>query len=344
MMTGPIGIFDLANRYEQLSQQGDPLVKLNEMIPWGKFRPLLRKALKKVRKSAAGRKPYDNILLFKMLVLQSFYNLSDAQVEFQIKDRLSFMRFLGLGLEDKVPDATTLWLFREALVQRNVIEKLFKQFDSYLSAKGFEAKLGSIIDASLVKVPKQRNNKEENQQIKAGKVPEDWQTKPNQLRQKDVQARWTKKNNQNYYGYKNHINVDVKHKLIRQFVVTAASQGDITCLETLLDKNNPDKKIWADKAYRSEAVECLLAENNYESRIHYQAKKGGWIAEEEKRWNYRYSKIRTRVEHAFGFITNTMKGNFIRTIGLARARFKIGMINLVYNFCRYQQCSRARTA
>ena len=343
-MSGQLGFFDLSNRYEQLSQQGDPLVKLNELIPWQHFRPLLKKALKKQRKSTAGRKPYDSILLFKMLVLQSFYNLSDEQVEFQIKDRLSFMRFLGLGLEAKVPDATTLWLFRETLVQSQVIEKLFKQFDKYLNAKGFEARLGSIIDASLVEVPKQRNSKEENQQIKEGKVPQEWQSKPHQLRQKDVQARWAKKHSQNYYGYKNHINVDVKHKLIRTFVVTPASTADIKCLETLLDENNRDKKIWADKAYRSDEIENILAENNYESRIHYRPRKGGWMPEEEKRWNYRYSKIRARVEHAFGFISNTLKGNFIRTIGLARAYFKIGMNNLVYNFCRYRQCLQAGSA
>lgn len=272
------------------------------------------------------------------------YNISDAQAEFQIKDRLSFMRFLDLGLSKKVPDEKTIWLFREQLLEAKIMDKLFKTFDKYLSKQGFAAKAGMIVDASIVEVPRQRNTKDENKQVKEGEVPQDWQENPNKLRQKDVEARWTKKNAQNYYGYKNHINVDPAYKIIRKFAVTPASQADITCLNDLLDENNPDKKIWADSAYRSEAVEAQLKENGYESRIHFKPKKGGWIKSEEKRWNYRYSKIRVRIEHVFGFITNTMKGSFVRTIGLARAHFKIGMNNLMYNFCRYKQCLQAESA
>lgn len=337
------GFFDLSDRYEQLSRAGDPLEQLDAIINWKTFLPIIEKAFFRLRKSEAGRKPYNRLMMFKILVLQSLYNLSDHQVEYQIRDRLSFTRFLGLQLGDKVPDEKTLWSFREVLVQGRVIEKLFDKFNSYLEKQGLEAKIGSIIDASIVEVPKQRNTRDENQQIKEGKTPSEWEDNPNQLRQKDVDARWTQKYNQNYYGYKNHVNVDVQHKIIRKFIVTPASQSDITYLPKLLDKKNVDKKIWGDKAYRSDATENLLKEKGYESRIHYKPRKGNWISEEHKRWNHRYSKIRARVEHVFGFICNSMKGNLIRGIGLARASFRIGMNNLVYNFCRYKQCLQVRS-
>ena len=275
--------------------------------------------------------------MFKLLLLQHLYGLSDYQVEFQVRDRLSFMRFLGLSVDAKVPDEKTLWSFREVLVNGKVITKLFNLFRLQLEKKGFAAKTGSMVDACIVEAPRQRNTREENQQIKAGQQPETWKNKSvHVLRQKDTDARWTKKRNENYYGYKNHINADAEYKIIRKFEVTAASQADIHVFERLLDERNSRKRVWGDSAYRSEAAEAMLKKRGYSSRVHYKPKKGGWIQSAEKRQNHRYSKIRVRVEHVFGFIGNTMKGAFVRTIGLARATFKIGMNNLVYNLCRYR--------
>jgi IS5 family transposase len=117
----------------------------------------------KPRKSQAGRNPTDVLLLFKMLVLQKLYNISDDELEYQVNDRLSFMQFLGLGLEDAVPDATTVWLFREQLQQHDLVEELFEQFGAYLQGVGYAAKDGQIVDATLIPVPKQRNTREENQ-------------------------------------------------------------------------------------------------------------------------------------------------------------------------------------
>jgi len=332
------GFFDLADRYEQLSNAGDPLIKLNEIIKWESFRKVLDKALYKDRKSNAGRPPYDYILMFKILVLQSLYNLSDHQLEFQIRDRLSFMRFLDLDLEDKVPDEKTLWEFREKLVKANAIDKLFRKFDHYLEMKGYNAQCGSIVDASIVTAPKQRNSRDDNKKVKEGKTPEDWHKNPNKLSQKDLDARWTKKNNTSYYGYKDHINIDTKHKLVRKFKVTPASQSDPSCLKDLLDKNNTDNKLWGDSAYRTPNNEELLENNGFSDRMHYKPTKGGWCP--NARLNDRRSKIRKRIEHVFGFIENSMRGKFIRTIGLKRATWKIGMMNLVYNMCRLEQLHR----
>ena len=178
------------------------------------------------RKSNAGRKPYDTVLKFKIVVLQSLYNLSDEQTEFLIRDRLSFMRFLDLGLEDAVPDATTIWLFREALVEAGLIDKLFDRFSQYLRTKGYIARGGQIVDATIVSAPKQRNSKDENEAIKAGETPKELEKRPAKNRQKDKDARWTKKHGKSFYGYKNHIGVDKSHKMIRKWAATDASPHD----------------------------------------------------------------------------------------------------------------------
>lgn len=345
-MTQP-GFFDLSERYEELSAAGDPLERLNAIIPWSKFRSTLNRALWKTRKSNAGRPPYDYVLMFKMLVLQSLYNISDAKVEFMVKDRLSFMRFLKLGLEDAVPDEKTLWSFRERLVQAKAINKLFAKFDKYLDDLGYTAECGSIIDASIVEAPRQRNSREDNKKIKAGEVPDNWKDSPNMLCQKDVDARWTKKRGETYYGYKDHIGIDAKYKLVRSFEVTDASLHDSHIFEVLLSGRNAgkaDKHVWADSAYRTSKNVKFLESNGYLSRISKKASKGKWLPDDWERINRRFSKIRKRVEHVFGFIENSLNGKFIRTIGIKRARWKIGMMNLVYNMCRVEQLARLGVA
>lgn len=335
------GFFDLHDRYEQLSRAGDPLERLNAIIDWKIFLPTVQKAFFRQRKSEAGRKPYNRLLMFKLLVLQSLYNLSDHQVEFQVRDRLSFMRFLGLQLGDKVPDEKTLWSFREILVQGRVVEKLFNKFNGYLERQGFEAKLGHIIDATLVEVPRQRNSREDNQTVKSGEIPESFKKNPNRARQKDMEARWTMKRNQAHYGYKDHIDADANFKLIRSYEVTPANVGDIHCLEDLLKKSkNKDTLVWADAAYYSDAMEEKLKKKGLASRIIKRLQSHQPEFSQQDRESRRRAKIRKRVEHVFGFMENSMGGKFIRTIGLLRARAKIGLMNLGYNLCRYEQLCR----
>jgi IS5 family transposase len=342
-MHGQLGFFDLMNRYDQLSHQGDPLERLNQVVDWNIFKPLLNRAFEKARKSPAGRKPFNRMMMFKILLLQGLYNLSDAQTEYQIKDRLSFMRFLGLNLGDIIPDEKTIWAYREVLTETNMLDRLFKRFDRYLEKQGFIAELGHIVDASIIEVPKQRNNRDENAQIKNGKVPQSFQENVNKLRQKDIDARWAIKGVKTHYGYKNHINIDAKHKLIRSYEITNAASGDKCELEKLLKavpKN--EKRVWADGAYYSSGQEERLKDNGYRSRILNRTKnfpEHSSIARE----NSRRSKIRKRVEHVFGFIQNSMKGKFIRTIGMSRAKMKIGFMNFIYNICRYEQLCRIGT-
>ena len=191
---GQTGFFDLERRLDALSAKGDPLETIKTTVPWETFRADIEAVTEtkpEERKSNAGRKPYDAILKFKIVVLQSLYNLSDEQTEFMIRDRLSFMRFLDLRLEDTVPDATTLWLFREALVEAKLIDTLFDRFGQHLAAKGYIARGGQIVDATIVSAPKQRNTREENNTVKNGDTPEDWEKKPAKNRRMHVGPRST---------------------------------------------------------------------------------------------------------------------------------------------------------
>lgn len=328
------GLLDWQIRFDQLDTGGDPLPKLKELVNWERFRPELESVRDKGRKSNAGRKPFDVILMFKVLVLQSLYNLSDEKMEFQIRDRLSFMRFLGLSLGDAVPDEKTIWLFREQLTEAGVIKRLFEEFDQFLEEKGFCARKGQIIDASIVGAPRQRNSREENRQIKAGQVPEDWSDQ--KKRQKDTDARWTKKNGQNYYGYKNHINVDVKHKLIRDYEVTPASVHDSQVFEELLDEDNRSRDVWADSAYRSEDKLRELKRRKFREHLQRKGCRHKKLTDWETRGNRTRSRIRSRVEHIFGVQAMRAGDLILRTIGLIRAKAKIGLRNLAYNFDRFR--------
>lgn len=226
------GFWDQDIRLSKLSRLGDPLEKLNEGIDFEMFRELLEAGLSKEPQGRGGRPPYDYVLMFKILILQRYYNLSDEQVEYQINDRMSFMRFLNLTIADDIPDSRTVWCFREQLTDLNLVEELFCLFTGELK--------------KLNPVPRQRNTQEENRQIKAGEIPESFTKNPHKLALKDTDARWTQKNGMNYFGYKNHAKQDAKSKLITKYTVTDASVHDSRETAALLDENDRDKEFYAD--------------------------------------------------------------------------------------------------
>lgn len=322
------GLFDTQTRFAKIDRNGDPLKKLNELVDWDIFLP----DLAVVEGKKGGRPPYSALLKFKMLILQSLYNLSDDSLEQQVLDRLSFMRFLGLGMGDTVPDAKTIWAFREELKHKGLVEKLFSSFNAYLNQAGFSAQQGQIIDASIVKVPIRHDRSEINNKIKNGEDIDEWS--PATRAQKDVNARWTRKNNKNYFGYKNHIAPDVKFKLIRAYEVTDASTTDTCVFESLL-RVNSDPSVYADSAYHTHERVGRLFMGPWLPCLHERPNKHHPLTPAQIAANHERSKIRTRVEHVFAAQSQRMGNLILRTIGSARAKVKIGLRNLVYNIERF---------
>lgn len=349
-MRGQPGLFDVDDRLKRLSDLGDQLLSFATAVDFEMFRPELTRALAYCDGAQGGRPPFDPVMMFKILVIQTANNLSDERTEFLINDRLSFMRFLGLSLADRVPDARTIWLFREKLTKADAIESLFARFDAALRQAGYIAMGGQIVDASLIAAPKQRNTEDEKAAIKQGRIPERWKAKPAKLRQKDCDARWTVKFSKAReradgtkpavdiaiptFGYQNHVSIDRRHGLIRRWLATdAAAYEGARLREGLLDRSNTASTVWADTAYRSKANEAFLEAQGFVSRIHRKKPPGQPMSDRRRRANAMKSKIRSCVEHVFAVQKHKM-GLFVRTVGIARATTKIGMANLVYNMRR----------
>lgn len=291
------------------------------------------------------------------------YNLSDDQLEYQIVDRAGFKRFLDLKKSDKVPDSKTFWLFREQLIEKDVIMDLFRTFSETLDAAGVFANEGKMADASFAEAPRQRDTREENKHIKeTGIAPGKWKVKPHKLAQQDIDARWTKKNNATFYGYKNHVKADTKTKLIEEYIVTDASVHDSQAMEQLLTEKDEGQPLYADSAYTGEDQETVYKKKKVINKI---IEKGyrdkpltPWdnsinqrgevrirqyptgLTEGQKTNNKEKSGTRARIERAFGFAENSMHGSIVRTIGIARAKTKIGLMNLTYNISRCTQLKK----
>ena len=321
-----LNFFAEEDRLAKLSKLGDQLEKLNRVMDWKIFKPLLKDVFAKERKGAGGRPPYNYVMMFKILILQRIYNISDDQTEFQINDRMSFMRFLGLALGETVPDAKTIWNFKNELANAGIMESLFSLFTLELETRGLMTHKGTIVDATFVDAPKQRNTREENKRVKNGEVPEDWNE--NKRRQKDTDARWTKKNNEVHFGYKDHVKVDADSKIITEYAVTSANVHDSQKFTDFLD--DTDEVVYADSAYAGqevpEKIHAEICEKGYRNHP---------LTEEQRAKNREKSKIRCRIEHVFGYMTGSMHGITFRGIGKTRAGFNIGLTNLVYNMCRY---------
>jgi IS5 family transposase len=333
------------NRLERLSKMGDPLEKVTAHINFEQFREKIERVTLKQDKDLkkGGRPPFDRILLWKMALLQEWYGISNDMVEYVINDRLSFQRFLGLGLDDKVPDANTLWDFKEALAKSGMDKELFEMFEKRMETRGIITRKGSIVDATFVDAPRQRNSRDENKAIKENRIPDGWDAHENAHRfsQKDTDARWTKKGNEVHYGYKDHVKVDAESKMIVSYEVTSASVHDSKTIIALLDEK--DKVVNADSAYVGEDLESEIREKVDDAEVgrkvvlnfNEKGYRNRPLSDEQKAINKEKSRVRARVEHVFGYMTMSMGGLFIRSIGIVRATADITRRNLAYNMKRF---------
>jgi IS5 family transposase len=343
------GLFGLSDHLKRLSAHGDPLEELGRVVDFEAFRPILATALAYGDGAKGGRPPYDPVAMFKVLILAAQNNVSDARMEYLIRDRLSWLRFLGFDLGAATPDANTIRLFREKLTQAGALDVLFADFDRRLKERGYLAMGGQIVDATLVAAPKQRNTEAEKAQIKAGRTARQiWPEAPAKAAQKDTDARWTVKFAKAkvaadgrkpidiaipMFGYKSTIAICRRFGFIRTGKTTDAARFDGRMLKDVVTRDNTASEVWADTAYRSQANETWLKSHGRVSRIHRRKPRGQPMPAHVARANAAKSSVRARVEHVFAQQKDKM-GLFIRTIGLKRAQAKITLANLAYNMAR----------
>jgi len=320
--------FEIKDCYDRLDKARDPLLALDTMVNWDSLKPLL-KSIRFESGVQGGRPGIDPLIMVKCLVLQSLYNISDESCEYQINDRLSFKRFLGLDPSQKAPDAKTIWLYRERLMHKKLYDQIFDWFSKEIDLAGYAAKEGQIIDASFVPTNKPTGKHKK-------QLEEEIPLSLSQASQIDNDATFTKKGNASYHGYKNHIQVDNKHKIIRKSKVTTASAHDSQEFSNLLDdKKNEDKQVWADSAYRSLENEEILSKKQLVSQVHERAYRNKPLSEHQKLNNRIKSSIRVRVEHVFGQMTMAMGGITTHVIGITRTTVKVVFKNLAYNMHRF---------
>lgn len=327
--------FDESKRLDKLTELGDVLQQLNMLVNWQIFKPVLDRVFPRIKNPKGGRPPYDNLLMFKILIIKRLYNLSLDQTEYQINDRISFMRFLDFGIGNRVPDAKTIWLYEDALAKSEAGKELFDLFFEAIAAKGYITRTGSIVDASFIEAPKRKNTHKQREQVKQGEMPEEWadEEHPQKLLQRDTDATWTIKNGEAHFGYKDTVKVDLENKLITDYRVTTASANDFKAASGIFDRN--DKVAYGDCAYPGlklpEGVIDMICEKG--TRCHP-------LNEEQKQLNHQKAKLRCRVEHVFAGMVQMVGGTNIRCKNMSRAVFNISMLNLVYNMRRVVSLER----
>lgn len=289
------------------------LDRVNEELDWRRFGKHLRKVFKD---SKGGRPSYPPVVLFKVLLLQQWYGLSDPMAEEAIGDRLSFRRFLGLGLHDAVPDETTICRFRGRLAERRLGDKLLRELNRQLDGKGLLVKHGTLVDASLVEAHSKPPRKDDS-------AP------------KDPDATWTVKRGQPTYGYKLHVGVDADSGLIRKAEMTPANVHDTKVFETLL--SGDERAVYADKAYDSEARTKRLKEADVMPGILKKGRRNTPLTEWERTWNRYLSTIRSPVERVFGTLKRSYGFRRAAYVGLERTRNQGLLLCMAFNLRKMTQ-------
>ena len=332
-----LGFFSEDKALERLSVLGDPLEQLDKIMDWAIFVPVMDEIRPdKTQEGLGGRPPFTNLFVIKALILKSLNNVSFGQMEFLVNDRLTWKRFLGLGLEEKSPDENAFWTWEELLTNSGRYEELFQLFNQKLEEAGVIAHKGSIQDSTFVDVPRQRVSRDERESLKNKDLPDRWLLpgNENELSQRDAEAAWVKKGNEVHFGYKDHVEVDSESKIITDFEVTPANVHDSQEM-SMIDEDVA--MFSADSAYNTpKIVDTLLRRNpDMELLICEKGTRGHPLTDEQKARNREISKIRARVEHVFGRMHGSMGGIQVRCIGLTRVRCSVCMKNLAYNLLQY---------
>src|SRR5471032_424522 len=332
-------LFAALEREAKLTKLGDTLQVLERHVDFAALADAVDTAAPRPGRERGGRPPFPTEVMVRILLSQQLFNLSDEQMEFQLLDRLSFQRFAGLRDSSQIPDRTTIWTFKERLIKAGASESVFETVNRQLARHGYIARGGQMIDASIVQAPKQSLNKEEKSLVvEQNAMPADWS--PPKRRQKDLDARWTKKHGKSYFGYKLSVNADKRCKLIRKIKISTASEHDTLHFEDVLDPANTSRDVYANKGYVNYKREERLTGQGYRMHIQRKGSKDKPISEAQQRRNRRIASPRARVEHVFAGLAQ-LGGKVLRSIGLARATLHLNWKSAAYNLQRFSYLKEA---
>lgn len=324
-------LFADQERESKLDKLGDVLRVLAEHVDFAALAAQIDQAAPRTSRERGGRPPYPTEVMVRILLIQQLFNLSDEQMEFQLLDRLSFQRFVGLRQSSQIPDRTTIWTFKERLIAAGASERIFDAVNRQLARHGYIARGGQMVDASLVQVPKQSLSRDEKALVQENALPAEWSAP--KRRQKDVEARWTRKHGRSYFGYKLSASTDRRYKLIRRITVSTASENDTLHFEGVLDPNNTSRDVWADRGYVDGEREARLTDAGWRLHIQRKGRAGKPLSACQQGRNRRIATVRARVEHVFAGLAQ-LGGKTVRSIGLARATLHLNWKAATYNLRR----------
>lgn len=349
-------LFSTDRTFLERAKKGAPLLnKLNSLFPFESFRPLVTAAVDKYRVahggktngnlSRAGRRPMDPVFMFKCIVIQRLFGKSDRDFEQEMLQNIVLQDWLGINYPSDVPSHKTIWKYKEVFAQTEVLEAIFSIYVEQLQQINHLVGTQAVIaDSSFVEAPKQRNTRQENALIKHGKGNTLWNDQPNKKRHKDIDASWTKKRQEVHYGYKGHFLVCAVSKFIVEVFPTTAKVHDAKVIDRYLHwaaDCGKEVVFFADAGYSGKEITNKLMHANLVPMICEKGRKGVPLTETQKRSNKTISRIRSRIEHVFGFIEESLGGSIVRSVGRIRATFNIFLTSLVYNICRLGQLVRA---
>lgn len=323
-------------RESQIDKLGDPLSEIAAFIDFKALAARVDEVAPRPVSTQGGRPPFPTETMVRILVLKHLNHHSDEKMEYLLLDRLSYQRFCGLTQALNIPDRTTIWTFENRIGEAGATA-LFEGVTTQLLTRGFMARGGQIIDATLVPAPKQQVSKKERALMQQQAMPIDW--KPAKRCQKDMDATWTKKHGKSYFGYKLSVNVDGRYKFIRRLRTDTASVHDSCHFEDVFAPENTCRDVYADRGYPSRERETWLKKHGFRSQIQRKGTKNKPLSACQQRRNHRIAKTRARVEHVFGAIEQ-MGGKLVRTIGQSRANFVMTLMATCYNIKRLTYFTR----
>jgi len=308
------------SRRKKVSRAVGTLGEIEKLVDWPVLVEIVA-GLDRTKSGKGGRPPIDFEIKLKMLFLQYTFNLSDEELEDQLIDRLSFQQFVGLGYDQEIPDFTTVWHFKEALVRAGLMDPIFASIVGQIERKGLILKKGTIVDATII-----RSANRPLTRAKRAKLEE------TRSRQIDTDAQSTAKGGKRYFGYKGHIGIDAESKIIRKRAFTPAQVHDIREMENLI--SGDEQSIWADKNYRSRKHKKAARSMGIYYGVLDKKARGKQLSNSQLKRNKQKSRVRAAVEHPFGFMKKKLKVSVLAAKNKMRNALRFDMWCIIYNVCR----------